>query len=103
MGRPVKRLDTALETTARAARLLYNVCMHDVRHLWITTALDQGLEPSAIAYMAGTSVEMIHSNYYEPRAAARARAVEVIPTLAEEYHRDRPRKVVGTNGTRGRM
>lgn len=56
--------------------------MYDVRHLWITTMLDAGIEPSAIAYMAGTSVEMIHANYYEPHAAERGRAVTLLPKLA---------------------
>ena len=57
-------------------------------------ALDKGLEPSAIAYMAGTSVEMIHKNYYEPHAAEKARAVELMPRLREPKA-DPARKVVG--------
>lgn len=52
-GKPVKRMDTALETAANRAGVTYAVCMYDVRHLWVTTALDRGLEPSAIAYLAG--------------------------------------------------
>jgi hypothetical protein len=68
--------------------------MYDVRHLWITTALDKGIEPSAIAYMAGTSVEMIHKNYYEPHAAEKARAVEIMPKLHVQKL-EPGRKVVG--------
>ena len=44
--------------------------------------------------MAGTSVAMIHKNYYEPHAAEKARAVEIMPKPREP----RPgldRKVVG--------
>lgn len=93
-GRPVERLDTSLATAATKAGLPYSVCMYDIRHLWITTALDKGLEPSAIAYMAGTSVEMIHKNYYEPYAAEKARAVELMPRLREPKA-DPDRKVVG--------
>jgi len=93
-GVPVDRLDTSLSTAAQKAGLAYAVRMYDIRHLWITTALDRGLEPSVIAYMAGTSVEMIHKNYYEPHAVARARAVEIMPKLRRPEV-DPDRKVVG--------
>ena len=93
-GQPVKRLDTALETAAKRAGLPYPVCMYDIRHLWITTALDKGLEPSVIAYMAGTSVEMIHKNYYEPHALERERAASAMPPLRAR-EADPGRKVVG--------
>lgn len=93
-GNPVERLDTSLDTAAKKAGLAYAVRMYDIRHLWITTALDKGLEPSVIAYMAGTSVEMIHKNYYEPHAVARARAVEIMPKLRKPQV-DPDRKVVG--------
>lgn len=68
--------------------------MYDVRHLWITTALYKGLEPSVIAYMAGTSVEMIHRNYYEPHGVERARAAVIMPRLREP-EAENGRKVVG--------
>lgn len=80
-GQPVTSLKTALNAAAKRAGLPYHVCLYDVRHLWITTMLDARLEPSAIAYMAGTSVEMIHANYYEPHAAERAKASAVLPSL----------------------
>lgn len=93
-GKGVSDLGRALESAAKRAGLPYPVCMYDVRHLWITTALDNGLEPSVIAYMAGTSVEMIHKNYYEPHAAEKARAVEIMPRL-REAKTGLDRKVVG--------
>ena len=90
-GKPVQRIDTALDSAAEKAGVKYEeggdkrrVCLYDVRHLWITTALDKGVEPSAIAYLAGTSVEMIHKNYYEPHAAARGKAARVMPYLPGE-------------------
>ncbi|WP_045217459.1 hypothetical protein [Desulfonatronovibrio magnus] len=55
--------------------------MYDIRHLWITTAVNNGLEPSTIADMAGTSVKMILANYYEHHSAERSRAVEIMPQL----------------------
>jgi hypothetical protein len=93
-GKPVLRLDTSLVTAAKRAGLSFQPCLYDVRHLWITTALDKGLEPSVIAYMAGTSVEMIHSNYYEPHAVERARAASIMPKL-HQPEADPSRKVVG--------
>jgi len=83
-GRPVKRLDTALPRACNQAKVGYTICMYDIRHLWITTAIDQALEPSAIAHLAGTSVEMIHKNYYEPHQAEAGRVAEVMPRLSEK-------------------
>jgi len=77
--RPVKRLNKSLANAASEVGLTYPVTMYDLRHLWITTALDRGVEPSVIAYMAGTSVEMIHKNYYEPHAVEKCRATEIMP------------------------
>ena len=80
-GRSVLLLKKALATAARKAELPYSVCLYDIRHLWITTTLDQGLEPSAIAYLTGTSIKMIHANYYEPHAVERERAASLLPSL----------------------
>lgn len=97
-GRQVKRLDTALQTAAKKAKLSYTPCMYDVRHLWITTMLDAGLEPSAIAYLAGTSVEMVHKNYYEPHQAERGRAAELLPQVGKMT--EPGKKVVGIEDAR---
>jgi len=82
-GRRVLRLEGALQSAARRAGLTYRPCMYDIRHLWITTALDKGVEPSVIAYLAGTSVRMIHLHYYEPHAVERARLVGIMPGLGD--------------------
>ena len=94
-GRPVKSLKTTLKHAASELRLPYSVTMYDIRHLWITCALDQGLEMSAIAYIAGTSVEMIQRNYYEPHRAERNRAVEIMPRLG---NRQQSGKVISIGG-----
>jgi len=91
---PVKRVEGALQTAARRAELGYQPCMYDIRHLWITTMLDKGIEPSVIAYLAGTSVEMILENYYEPHATERNRAAQLLPAISEPPAED-SRKVVG--------
>ena len=93
-GKSVQRLDSSLENPAKAAKFPHHLCMYDVRHLWITTSIDKGLEPSVIAYMAGTSVEMIHRNYYEPHALERLRAATIMPRL-REVETEVGRKVVG--------
>ena len=80
----MKRLDTALPNMAERIGLNYHVTMYDVRHLWITTAIDQGFEPSVIAHMAGTSIEMIHQNYYEPHAVEQSRMTEGMPDINKE-------------------
>lgn len=93
-GVAVKRVEGALQTAARRAKLAYKPCMYDIRHLWITTMVNKGIEPSVIAYLAGTSVEMIIDNYYEPHSAERARVAQVLPAITETPS-ETPRKVVG--------
>ncbi|MBI9109880.1 hypothetical protein [Maridesulfovibrio ferrireducens] len=82
-GKPVTHVRRSLTraTGPKGADLPYPVCLYDIRHLWITTMLNQGIEMSTIAYLAGTSVRMIMKNYYEPHSADRARASEVLPQL----------------------
>lgn len=82
-GKPVTHVRRSLARAAgpKGADLPYSVCLYDIRHLWITTMLNQGIEMSTIAYLAGTSVRMIMKNYYEPHSADRARASEVLPQL----------------------
>lgn len=81
-GKKVGDIGKALATAAAKAKLAYSVCMYDIRHLWVTTMLNEGVEPSTIAYLAGTSVRMILQNYYEPHSADRTRAVNSLPTLS---------------------
>lgn len=80
-GRPVKDIGNGLSGIAKRAGITYPVCMYDIRHLWITTAVNSGLELSTIADMAGTSVKMILANYYEFHSAERTRAMEIMPEL----------------------
>ena len=94
-GRQVKRIEGGLCLAAKRAGLPYTLCMYDIRHLWITTMMDKGIEPSVIAYLAGTSVEMILDNYYEPHATERVRVAEVLPGISAKPTAELDRKVVG--------
>lgn len=82
-GRPVTHVKKSLARAAgpKGAQLSYSVCMYDIRHLWITTMVNKGVEPSTIAYLAGTSTRMIINNYYEPHSAERDRAADKLPEL----------------------
>ena len=101
-GRQVKRMDTAISTAAEKVGLPYPVCFYDVRHLWITTMLDKGLEPGAVANMTGTSVEMIVKNYYEDDKAEKMRSVKLLPKL-QEKPKKRARKVVNLGEAKDEM
>lgn len=72
-GKPIKQVRNSLKTAAKKAGLPYEVCLYDLRHLWITTKLDEQVEMSTITYRAGTSTRMIVKNYYEAFAARQSR------------------------------
>lgn len=74
-GRPVADIGTGFQNAAKRAKLGYDVCPYDIRHLWITTMLDKRVEISAIAHLAGTSPRMIIKNYYEAHASEKEKAV----------------------------
>lgn len=93
-GQPLKRVDKALKRAVLRAQKKHGASMvkmnmlYDVRHLWITTMMDKGRELSTIAYLAGTSPEMILKNYYEQRGDLRG-AVQDMPMLNEEQSDNR--------------
>jgi len=93
-GRPVKDLGKGLMTVAKKAGLSYSVCFYDIRHLWITTGVNSGIEPSVIADMAGTSVKMLMDNYYERHSAERTRITEVMPSLVNTENKNVVKPVV---------
>ena len=99
-GKPVRRMDTSLDRAARMAKLGHPVCMYDIRHLWITTMLDSGASPSALAEMAGTSIEMIMRHYYELNRREKDLAVTLLPRLDEDKA---PGKVVNILSAKNRM
>lgn len=82
-GRPVKRLDKALNNAAKEVGINYDISFYSVRHLWITCALDSGVPMSVVAYLAGTSVDMLRKHYYEDLAVGTVNANEMIPKLKE--------------------
>lgn len=63
------------------AGLEYDVCLYDIRHLWITTMLDKKVEIPGIAHLAGTSPRVIIKNYYEAHASETEKAAELLPRL----------------------
>jgi len=81
-GKPVKRISKSLKYAADKNGININ-CMYDIRHLWITTMLDLHVDLGTIAYMAGTSPEMIHRNYYE-HLNTQATAVNSLPSLSDK-------------------
>lgn len=99
-GHAIKDVGKALDKAVENAGLPYRVCMYDIRHLWITTMLDQGVEPSTIADLAGTSGKMIVANYYEPRGA-KDRAVSMLPSLFEEQPEEQ-KKIAHISGVKRR-
>lgn len=80
-GNPVADIGTAFSNAARRAGLEYDVCLYDIRHLWITTMLDKKVGISAIAHLAGASVRMIIKNYNEPHSLETEKAAALLPKL----------------------
>lgn len=78
-GKRVKSVEMAARLTAKRAGIPMT-CMYDIRHLWITTMLDNGVDMATIAYMAGTSVKQIIKTYYE-HLNTQNYAVQVLPKL----------------------
>lgn len=80
-GKPISSLKKTLNHVVKELNLPYPVCLYDVRHLWITEAVNKGMEISVIAECAGTSVRMIMQNYYENHSMEKERLANAMPGL----------------------
>lgn len=56
-------LSKKIKVAVAKAKLPADVCAYDLRHTWISTALERGAPTALVAQRAGTSIAMIEKNY----------------------------------------
>lgn len=83
-GKPVKRMQTAVQGAATRAGLAYAVRLYDIRHLVASSMLAGGADLAAVSKMLGhSSITTTQQHYYHLLQGEMARAIRVRPALAK--------------------
>jgi integrase len=81
-GKRVKKISKSFRTACRKAKIPDTIVMYDLRHLWVTTQLNNGGDLGAVSYMAGhATIKHTVDTYYHPHEAARKKSISLIPSL----------------------
>ena len=78
-GLPIKSIKTAWKTTLKNAGITRRLRPYDLRHQFITAALEGGADLKALSEVVGSRPETLMRNYQHVSRALRRVAVETIP------------------------
>jgi len=78
-GSPVKSIKKSWKTTLKNAGITRRIRPYDLRHGFITTALEAGADLKALSEVVGSRPETIMRHYQHVSRALRRAAVETIP------------------------
>ena len=81
-GRPIKSIQTAWEGTLKRAEIRRRLRPYDLRHLFVTSALEAGADVKAVAEVVGSSPATIIKHYQHVARAVHHDTVAKIPELS---------------------
>ncbi|MBC2735305.1 MAG: site-specific integrase [Desulfobacteraceae bacterium] len=81
--KPVKRIQTTWENTLTRAKLKRRLRPYDLRHNFITAALEEGADIGAVAAIVGSSPETLRRHYQHVTNRLRRHTVALIKPLEE--------------------
>jgi len=77
-GQPVGSLRRAWSTALSRSGITRPIRLYDVRHAFVTRALEQGLDPGTIAAITGHSIDTMLRHYQHVRRTAKTRAISAL-------------------------
>jgi len=80
-GRPMKKISTVWEHTLAKAKITRRLRPYDIRHLFVTQALEGGADHKALAEIVGSKPETLMRFYQHVSGALHRRTVELIPPV----------------------
>lgn len=83
-GQPVQKISTAWARTLAKARITRRLRPYDIRHLFVTQALEGGADHKALAEIVGSKPETLMRFYQHVSNAMHRRTVEIIPEIQPE-------------------
>jgi integrase len=78
-GVPIKKISTVWEHTLEKAKITRRLRPYDIRHLFVTQALEAGGDTKALAEIVGSKPETLMRFYQHVSGSLHRRTVELIP------------------------
>ncbi len=82
-GRAIKSMKTAWKNTLKSAKITRRIRPYDVRHFFVTQALEKGADIKALAQVVGSSPKTIMKHYQHVTQEVHRMTVATIPDLPE--------------------
>ena len=79
--RQVKKLQTTWENTLKRAGIDRRIRLYDIRHVFVTQALEAGADPKALSDIVGSRAETLIKHYQHVTRQMHRAAMDKIPAL----------------------
>ena len=80
-GHPLKKISTAWDATMIRAKITRRLRPYDIRHLFVTQALEGGADHKALAEIVGSKPETLMRYYQHVSSALHRRTIDLIPAI----------------------
>lgn len=80
-GKPIRKLQLQWERTLKKAGITRRLRPYDLRHFFVTKAIESGIDYKTLSEIVGSSPETLRRHYQHVSHHARQKAVAVMPTL----------------------
>lgn len=80
-GHPMKKISTVWEHTLAKAKITRRLRPYDIRHLFVTQALEGGADHKALAEIVGSRPETLMRFYQHVSSALHRRTIDLIPAI----------------------
>ena len=82
-GRPPNTIATVWAKTLARAGITRRLRPYDLRHLFVTQALERGADPKSLAQIVGSRPETLMRYYQHVSAAMHRKTIDLIPSLGD--------------------
>ncbi len=80
-GKPLRKLQTPWERTLKKAGIKRRIRPYDLRHYFVTTAIEEGTDYKTLSEIVGSSPETLRRHYQHVSNESRQKAVARMPKL----------------------
>lgn len=80
-GKPIRKLQLQWERTLKKAGITRRLRPYDLRHFFVTRAIESGVDYKTLSEIVGSSPETLRKHYQHVSNEARQKAVALMPSL----------------------
>ena len=82
-GKPPVKISTAWAATLVKAKITRRLRPYDLRHLFVTQALERGADPKSLSQIVGSRPETLMRYYQHVSGAMHRRTIDLIPAIGD--------------------